>query len=195
MQEEHSIPELVDNLRAGKMPRRQFIQTLTGIGLSAAGITAIVAAAAKQFQHNSSAHMVDQESPAKHIEHHERHLQYQASGNSGALQNDYAEHAIVEDSMHDRPFVGRAAIMARKNVGFAATSDFKIDVHKRVVRGNEVIVEWTASGKHTGDLPGMPATGRDFSIHGVTVVVREHGKIVRESLFYDVAEFRRQVKL
>lgn len=193
MQEEHSIPELVDELRAGKMSRRQFIQTLTGIGLSAAGITAIVVAATRSFHGNPLAQTGDKEGPARHIEQHEKHLQYQASGNSGALQNDYAEHAIVEDSLYAEPFVGLAAIMARKNVGFVALADFKIDVQKRVARGNEVIVEWVASGKHNGDLPGMPATGRAFSMNGVTVVVREHGKIVRESLFYDVAAFRSQI--
>ena len=195
MQEEHSIPELVDDLRAGKMSRRQFMQTLAGIGLSAAGITAIVVAAARSWHGTAVAHTGDHEVPAKHIQQHQQHIQYQASGNSAALQHDYAEHAVVEDSMYAQPFVGLGAIMARKNVGFAALSDFKIEVQKRVARGNEVIVEWVASGKHNGDLPGMPATGRAFSMNGVTVVVREQGKIVRESLFYDVAEFRRQVGL
>ena len=56
-----------------------------------------------------------------------------------------------------------------------------------------VTAEWVATGTHTGDLPGMPATNRAYEMHGVTVVVREHGKIVREALYYDVADFRKQV--
>jgi len=54
-------------------------------------------------------------------------------------------------------------------------------------------VEWVAGGTHTSDYPGLPATGRSFSIHGVTVAVRQNGKIVRESLYYDMAEVARQL--
>ena len=54
-------------------------------------------------------------------------------------------------------------------------------------------VEWVASGTHVHDYPGLPATGRAFSIPGVTVVVRRDGKIVRESLYYDMAEVHRQL--
>jgi steroid delta-isomerase-like uncharacterized protein len=54
-------------------------------------------------------------------------------------------------------------------------------------------VEWIATGTHKVDYPGLPATGRKFSIPGVTVVVRRNGKIVRESLYYNMAEVQRQL--
>lgn len=193
MQEENTIPELVDDLRAGKMPRRQFVQTLTKLGLSVAGIGAIVAAASRSNHAMGIHQAAEQKSPEKHLDLHEQHIKYQSQGDTDALHNDYAEHAMVEDSMYDSPFVGRAAIMSRKNMGIAATSDFNIQVNKRVASGNQVIVEWVATGKHTGDLPGLPASGRHFTLNGVTVVVRQHGKIVRESLYYDVADFRKQL--
>ena len=74
----------------------------------------------------------------------------------------------------------------------AAIPDLKINVVNRVVQGNQVSVEWVATGTHTGDFPGLAATGRSFSISGVTVVVRHNGKITRESIYYDVAEVHRQ---
>ncbi len=100
---------------------------------------------------------------------------------------------MVEDSMYPHPFVGRAAILARKSVGMSAIPGLKITVTNRVVQGNQLTVEWLASGTHTGNYPGLAATGRAFSIPGVTVVVRQHGKIVRESLYYDMEEVRRQL--
>lgn len=112
---------------------------------------------------------------------------------AGRRSDDYAEHAVVEDSMYPQAFVGREAILARKRVGMAAIPSLKISVTNRIVRGNELTVEWVATGQHTGDYPGLPATGRAFAIPGVTVVVREHGKIVRESLYYDMDEVRRQL--
>ena len=89
---------------------------------------------------------------------------------AGRRSDDYAEHAVVEDSMYPQAFVGREAILARKRVGMAAIPSLKISVTNRIVRGNELTVEWVATGQHTGDYPGLPATGRAFAIPGVTVV-------------------------
>jgi steroid delta-isomerase-like uncharacterized protein len=109
------------------------------------------------------------------------------------LQQDYHENAIVEDSMFPHPFVGHEAIMNRKSAGFASMPDLKITVTGHIVRGDQLTVEWMASGTHKVDYPGLPATGREFSIPGVTVVVRKNGKIMRESLYYDMAEVQRQL--
>ena len=83
--------------------------------------------------------------------------------------------------------------MARKCIGMAAIPDLQIQVTNRLAHGPQVIVEWTAAGTHTGNFPGLPASGRPFSIRGVTVVVRQQGKIVRESIYYDMQEVRRQL--
>ena len=95
--------------------------------------------------------------------------------------------------MYATPFVGKAAIIARKTLGLAATTDAKITVTNRIAIGNQVTVEWLATGIHTGDLPGLPASGKPYTLRGVTVVIRENGKITREALYYDVADFYRQL--
>lgn len=193
-EEEYTIPQMVDDVRTGKMPRRQFMKRLAHMGITAAGVGAIVAAASIP----SASAPVAAKAPAPehgtdHLQLHDQHLKHQTSGNSDALQNDYHENAIVEDSMYPQPFVGRDAIMARKGTGMAAIPDLQINVVNRVVHGNQVSVEWVATGTHNGDFPGLAATGRSFSIPGVTVVVRHNGKITRESIYYDVAEVHRQL--
>jgi steroid delta-isomerase-like uncharacterized protein len=192
-EEEYTIPELVDDVRAGKMQRRQFMKRLTLMGVSAAGVGAIVAAAASRQFASQPVTQGNLQDAVDHLQRHDEHLTNQSQGNMDQLQNDYAEHAVVEDSMYSRPFVGRAAIMARKSAGMAAIPGLKISVTNRVVHGNQLTVEWVASGTHMGDYPGLAATGRSFSIPGVTVVVRHDGKIVRESLYYDMDEVRRQL--
>jgi steroid delta-isomerase-like uncharacterized protein len=192
MEEEYTIPEMIDEVRTGKMRRRQFMQRLTLMGISAAGIGAIAAAASRRFN-SKPVPQENSENAVDHLQRHDEHLAHQSQGDIDQLHNDYAEHAIVEDSLHPYPFVGREAIIARKRAGMAAIPGVKIGVTKRIVRGNELIVEWVASGKHTGDFPGLSATGRLFSIPGVTVVVRQNGKIVRESLYYDIGEVYRQL--
>ena len=192
-EEEYTIPQMVEDVRAGKMARRQFMKRLTTMGITAAGIGAIVAASSSSAETASlQVHTADHS--AKHIQLHDQHLTHQSQGNASELHNDYAEHAVVEDSMHAQPFVGRTAIMTRKNLILAAASDAGITVTNRIVNGNQVTAEWVATGRHTGHLPGLPASGRSFTLRGVTVVIREKGKIVREALYYDVSELHSQLR-
>ena len=192
-EEEYTIPEMVDEVRAGKMQRRQFMKRLTLMGISAAGVGAIAAAAASSQFATKSVPQGNLQDAVDHLQRHDEHLANQSQGNVDQLYNDSAEHAVVEDSMYPHPFVGRSAIMSRKSAGIAAIPRLKINVTNRIVHGNQLTVEWVASGTHSGDYPGIAATGRSFSIPGVTVVVRQNGKIVRESLYYDMQEVRRQL--
>ncbi len=192
-EEEYTIPEMVDEVRAGKMQRRQFMKRLTLMGVSAAGVGAIAAAAASRQFATQPVSQGNLQDAVDHLQRHDEHLANQAQGNLDQLYNDYAEHAVVEDSMYPHPFVGRSAIMSRKSAGMAAIPGLKINVTNRIVHGNQLTVEWVASGTHSGDYPGLAASGRSFSIPGVTVVVRQGGKIVRESLYYDMHEVRRQL--
>ncbi len=191
MEEEIVLPQMVDKVRAGKMERRAFMKKLTTMGISTAGISAIVASISSSS--TSEATSLADNHTSQHIEHHDNHLRHQARGNLHALHHDYAENAIYEDSMYEKPCLGRAAIMERKNVITSAASDAKITVTNRIVTGNQVTAEWVATGIHTGDLPGLAASDRPFSIHGVTVVVRHEGKIVREALYYDVKQLYKQL--
>lgn len=193
MQEKTTIPQMVEWLHAGKLPRRQLIKALTAIGLSTAGVNAIVASAENPSATKPSPTVDVTEDSATHLQMHGRHLVNQAQGNTSELHDDYADHAVVEDSLFAVPIVGRAAIIARKTMGFAATTDAQITVTNRIAMGNQVTVEWTATGIHSGDLPGLPATGRSYTLRGVTVVIRENGKIVREALYYDVTDLYRQL--
>ncbi len=51
------------------------------------------------------------------------------------------------------------------------------------------------SGTHKGDFPGMPATGKRFSIRGVTIIELQGGKIRRNSDYWDAASMMKQVGL
>ena len=189
-----TIPEMVDDVCAGKMDRRHFIKKLTLMGVSGVGIGAIVGTTVRRYLDAQQTSVVNPSGDTHdHLQLHDQHLTHQSQGNIDHLHNDYAAHAVVEDSMHPLPFVGPQAIMARKGVGMAALADWQINLTNRLVHGNQVTAEWVATGTHTGDFPGLPATGRPFSIQGVTVVVRQEGKIVRESIYYDMDEVRRQL--
>lgn len=192
-QENMTIPEMVEKVRAGKMPRRHFMKKLTAMGISAGGVGVIAAAAAtRAFATPHMTIVQADEEVARNIDLHKEHLKKQTQGDINGLQNDYAHHAVVEDSMYGESFVGHQAILARKQMNAQAFSNLNIDVVNRVAQDQQMTVEWIASGIHNGDLPDLPSSGRSFSIRGVTVVVRQNGKIVRESIYYDMNEVKRQ---
>ncbi len=196
MQEQEStqtIPQLVDEVRTGKLSRRCLMLRLAALGLTAAAVSTVAGAAASTPERASAPTVHPSQEQEQNIHLHERHLAHQQQGDVDSLHSDYAEHAVVEDSMYAAPFIGRAAIMARKGVGMAAIPDLQIQVTNRLAHGPQVVVEWTATGTHTGHFPGLAASGRPFSIRGVTVVVRQQGKIVREAIYYDMQEVRRQL--
>ena len=188
-----SIPEMVDEVRAGKLPRRRFVKVLSAMGISAAGVGAIAAAASRSSSSKSAAPVQPHAQPDTHIQLHQEHVAHQSKGNKDALQEDYAPHAVVEDSMYPEPFVGQEAIMARKGTGMAAISDLQITITNRVAHGNQVSAEWIASGTHSGDLPGMPATGRPFTLVVVPVSICEQRKMVWESIYSEVGGLGLQV--
>ena len=192
-QEDVTIPQMVEDVRVGKMPRRRLIAALSALGISAVGIGAVVAATELQQKPKAVPHVNPDENTQQHIKLHDQHITHQSTGNTGALHDDYAEHAIVEDSMYTEPLVGRKAIMERKGMGMVAIPDIKITITNRVAHGNQVSAEWVATGTHNGDLPAMPRTGRPFTLRGVTVTIRQQGKIVREAIYYDLHDLQRQI--
>jgi len=192
--DEYTIPQMVSDVRAGKMPRTQLVQKLIMMGISAAGANLIAIAASRAISTKSTPQVDVRDDEALQLQLHNQHLEDRNARNTSALQNDYAEDAVVEDSMYPEPFVGRAAIAARMGTGMAALPDLRVEMTNRVAHGNQVTVEWVATGTYTGGFPGLPASGRSFSIPGVTVVIRQQGKIVRESLYYDMEEVRSQLK-
>jgi steroid delta-isomerase-like uncharacterized protein len=191
--DEQTIPEMVDEVRAGKMTRRELIKRLTIMGVSAVGAGAVAAVAVRQLTSHGAQSIPGDNNAQQHIQQHQQHMAHQTTGNVQQLQHDYHEDAIVEDSMFPHPIVGHEAILARKGAGFASMPDLTITPTNRIVHGEQLTVEWVATGTHKHDYPGLPATGRTFSIPGVTVVVRRNGKIVRESLYYNMAEVQRQL--
>jgi steroid delta-isomerase-like uncharacterized protein len=189
---EYTIPQMIEDVRTGKMSRSQLVQTLTATGISATGANIIAAAASHIISATPLPRMNVQEDEGLQLQLHDRHLDVRNARNVSALQNDYAEDAILEGSMYPEPFVGPAAIAAHRDAEMVAFPDLRVEMINRVVHGNQVTVEWVATGTHTGDFPGFPASGRSFTIPGVAVVIREHGKIVRESLYYDMEVVRHQ---
>ena len=60
-------------------------------------------------------------------------------------------------------------------------------------QGDKIVKHWNFKGKHTGDFFGIPATGKEVNVNGVTLVKMNNGKIAQEQDFMDNLEFMQQL--
>ncbi|HEY7985029.1 MAG TPA: ester cyclase [Ktedonobacterales bacterium] len=184
--EQRSVRDLVEALRTGRLSRRKLIGALTALGVTGAGAAAIAAVA------RGGAPSAAQQ--RQHLIQHDQHIAHQTHGNVKPMLHDYANDAVVDDPLFSEPFVGLAAIERRFAAEVASVPDRALTVTNRFFAGEQLIVEWVATGTHANDFLGFGGTGRAYRLTGVTVVTRREGKIVRESHYFDVADLRRQVE-
>jgi steroid delta-isomerase-like uncharacterized protein len=133
----------------------------------------------------------------------ERMLDEWAIAWSSSANNDpervlalFADDCLFEDATFGVVVRGKEALRRYVTGAFAAVPDFTYGVLRRFAAGPWAAIEWTMSGTHTGDWPGMPATGRRFSsVRGTSILELEAGKIRRESDYWDAATVMKQVGL
>lgn len=210
------VEELVHRVREHELSRSDFAKLLAGMGASATGIATLLASASAVRAAPAGAPHVSAAVATSHHHHqlHHQHVQRQAqathpagvpgTGTTSAVQThraqklteimaDYADTAIVEDPLFDGPIVGKRAIAERKMAEMVAMRGVTIEVVHRFAHKNQVVAEWIVRGQHQGPFLGYAPTGRSIEVRGMTVVTRKNAKIVKESLFYDLAELHRQL--
>ena len=98
--------------------------------------------------------------------------------------------------MHANPDVigidSARAMYANYVNGFSNIKFTIIDVFGQ---GDKLVKHWNFKGKHTGTFFGIPATGKDVDVEGVTLVKMRGEKIAEEQDFFDNYEFMKQLGL
>ena len=60
----------------------------------------------------------------------------------------------------------------------AAFRDSHVTFEELIANGDTVVGRWSATGTHTGPMPGVPPTGKRIAIGGITIYRIAGGKIV-----------------
>jgi steroid delta-isomerase-like uncharacterized protein len=76
-----------------------------------------------------------------------------------------------------------------------AFPDMNTTVNDIVAEGDKVVVRYTIRGTHTGDMMGVPPTGKSGEIAGITMLRLEDGKIVEEFSLADMMTLYQQLGL
>ena len=79
------------------------------------------------------------------------------------------------------------------NTFFTKCPDFKLEFKASFATDAWAGSEWVMSGTHAGDWPGMPATGKKFSVRGASICELRGGKLRRESLYWDMVSLLQQL--
>jgi predicted ester cyclase len=90
----------------------------------------------------------------------------------------YAENVVRHVPERPAPIVGLAANQAYIRDLQAAFPDGRIETVRMLGEGDWLAVQWMWTGTQTGNLPGLPATGKPVRLEGVSLVRHAHGKAV-----------------
>ncbi|MFZ5922227.1 MAG: ester cyclase [Chloroflexota bacterium] len=61
---------------------------------------------------------------------------------------------------------------------FSAFPDLHVHIEDMFTEGDKLVARWSAHGTHTGELMGIPPTGRQVSINGIVIDRFEDGRAV-----------------
>jgi len=74
-----------------------------------------------------------------------------------------------------------------------AFSEIRVTAEQIVAEGDFVVVRWTARGRHTGHLLGLPATGRETVTTGIDMLRIVDGKIAEGWVSWDTLSLFEQL--
>jgi steroid delta-isomerase-like uncharacterized protein len=74
-----------------------------------------------------------------------------------------------------------------------AYPDVHFELHFQMADGDKVLNSWTAHGTHTGELMGIPATGKKTSFSGISIARIKDGKVIEEWSVMDMFSLMQQL--
>ena|SRR5262245_36871937 len=109
----------------------------------------------------------------------------------------FTDDVYYEDVTFGAVNKGKDALRNFAAATFGAFADLKFETKSRFVAANGKwgSLEWIFTGRQTKDFPGLPATNKPFQIRGATIVEFRDGKISRNSDYWDLATYMKQVGL
>jgi len=76
-----------------------------------------------------------------------------------------------------------------------AFPDISMTIDDQIAEGDKVVSRWTAVGTHTGEMMGIPPTGKKATVTGISIDRIADGKIVEEWENFDELGMMQQLGL
>ena len=75
----------------------------------------------------------------------------------------------------------------------AGFPDGRITIDGQLAEGDMVATRWTGRGTHQGELMGIPPTGKQVTVSGITISRVKNGKVVEEWSNWDTLGMLQQL--
>ena len=75
----------------------------------------------------------------------------------------------------------------------AGFPDGRITIDEQLAEGDMVATRWTGRGTHKGEMMGIPPTGKQVTVSGITISRVKNGKVVEEWSNWDTLGMLQQL--
>ena len=99
-------------------------------------------------------------------------------------------HGLGQDG---QDLVGPAGFKPFQQAFVSAFPDLRIEVGDVIEEADRVVVRFTATGTHSGDGLGFPATGRRMRVDGITIARIENGVLTEGWNIFDAMGMLQQL--
>jgi predicted SnoaL-like aldol condensation-catalyzing enzyme len=90
-------------------------------------------------------------------------------GNLDLADELYTPEYVLHDPSLPEDLHGPEGLKQYAAMNLGAFPDARVTVEDQIAEGDMVATRWTATGTHTGELLGIPPTGRRSEISGITI--------------------------
>jgi len=107
----------------------------------------------------------------------------------------FTDDCVYENIPREQAYRGKEGVRTYVKACYDAIPDFKVEATSVFVSGDWAACEWVMSGTQSGVTADFPGTGKSFKMRGSSIVQLKDGKIHRNSDYWDMATFLRQIGL
>lgn len=107
------------------------------------------------------------------------------TGNTDVAEQIYSKNAQWHDPGRPEPIRGSQQIAQYVTYVRTAYPDFKLEVNESMQDGDRLATHWTVTGTQRGEFQGIPPTGKQINIKGMTLTRIENGQITEEHVYFD----------
>lgn len=105
------------------------------------------------------------------------------------LADDY----VIQGQQEESPWPPTKEGEKQQAAAFRSALGIRSQVQDVLVDGDQAAVHWRTSGIHKGEFFGMPPTGKSFTIHGVSLLRVQDGKVVENRTIADMFSLMQQL--
>lgn len=118
-----------------------------------------------------------------------------SAGDPDKVIEFFADGAVFEDLAFEAKFEGLEAIRSFAVLTYNGVPDFRVAPQQIVVNGSHAAASWVMSGTHSGDMPGLPATGKTFEVRASSIIQTQGSQILHITDYWNPVSFQKAVGL